>query len=62
MPVTRHAYKRAHQRLGFSRSALDRMAGIALEKGECSFDSDAIRVTYGQHTYLFKDDILITVY
>lgn len=62
MNITKHAYKRAHQRLGIGRQALNRMAAKALLLGDITHVDHAMYITYSGRRYVFDHGNLVTVY
>ena len=60
LKITKHAYKRAKKRLGWSKKTLDRMA----EKiyNEIKAEDDGRARIYGDFIYVFDGIKLVTVY
>lgn len=61
MPITNHAYKRAHERMGIGKGALDRMVNKALVNGEYQEGRFGKMLLYKGRKYIFQDDVLVTV-
>ena len=75
MIPTTHSYKRAKERLGWSKATLDRMVEKAFDEGLAYSDTKGrlrkyidkrfkfgeVRI-YAEHIFFFNGDVLITVY
>lgn len=76
MKITKHAYRRAKQRLGLGRKAFTNLAYKARKEGVTDFKGRLVHrrneilskypnctvVMYGEVLYIFKGDFLITLY
>lgn len=78
LSITRHAFQRAKERLGYSQDAFRRIAAMAYcfglpgdqAKGRLrnyidmkqSHHPDNIVRLYGENMFVFKDECLVTVY
>jgi len=60
--VTTHAYKRAKQRAGFNKKAIERMSEIAYNRGTIINDDTETKKQYGEFVYVFTGKRLLTIY
>lgn len=61
MPITRHAYKRARERYGIGKLALERLTEKALDEGEYRESEKGICITHSGRMFIFKDGRLVTI-
>ena len=62
MFITKHAYKRAHQRMGISKNALARIVNRVESDGTviCS-DGDMTQIEYGNNRFILRGNYLVTI-